>query len=647
VVCVFQRVVYSRSSPALPPPYLRIGQALALVAVALLYRPYCGIIHDSKVYVGHALAVLNPQSVGRDLMFTLDGQSNFSVFPRLLTFVVAGLGASSASIVLTLLGLGVWLAAASALVRQLVRSPAFWATMVCVLVLPQTYGSRDILGYGEAFVTPRPFAEAAVLAGLAAILARRKGLGLALLGLAGAFHPILGLAGIGVALVLLVSDDRRWLWLPAISVAGLLAAIGLGVPLVTRLTALVDPDWLEALRQGKDYLFPDLWVPRDFMRIGLQLTTLLIAASQTSGRPRTLFLAVGAVGLAGLAATWLFADLLPSLLMLQLQPWRALWLLAVFGNASLPVAALALWRLGTGYRLVLGSLAAAWLLVDVPPLAALALCGAVILFVLARADRSPVVSPPLATLLLGGLVLLAGLWLAFNVSSFVAFYASALGAGAPTDWQSALATDFPRLPVAAAAIALTAAPVLPGRAVTIGATLVLLLVAVAIWDQRSPMRRAIDEGEGSEALVQLLREAPGEVLWLDGDTQAWLLARRPNWSILTQGAGAVFSRPLQQTWHGRMAALVDLGLQDGGVLTPYKTPYEQRPSSSPPSAGIAAICRRPDGPAAVVLPGPPPPGLPSRVWRAPQPDYAFYQDRGPAWRRIDSYAVVLCRDLRL
>jgi len=54
-----------------------------------LGRPYRGIFQDPQIYIGRAVADLDPSGVGRDLMFVHDGQFGFSLFPFVVRAMVA------------------------------------------------------------------------------------------------------------------------------------------------------------------------------------------------------------------------------------------------------------------------------------------------------------------------------------------------------------------------------------------------------------------------------------------------------------------------------------------------------------------------------------------------------------------------------
>lgn len=106
---------------------------------------------DVRLYVGYALAALDPDGIGRDILFLNDGQSKFSVYPLLMR----GLAVS----------------------------------------LPSFYGGNGVFRYAEHFATPRAYAEACVLAAFAAMLSRRTVWAMSALGLGLAFHPLVTASG--------------------------------------------------------------------------------------------------------------------------------------------------------------------------------------------------------------------------------------------------------------------------------------------------------------------------------------------------------------------------------------------------------------------------------------------------------------------
>ena len=189
----------------------------SLPPLMLLLHPYRGLVQDARIYLGRGVADHDPAGVGRDIVFADDAQTGFTLLRGVIRTLLDGMAPRDAAMGLALGGSLLWLGAALALSRSLAAAMArgeaadrlAWAAMVAVLALPAQYGAFDTFAYAETIATPRVFAEAAVLAGLAMLLGGRRAGGLLLLALALALHPLMALPGLGIAAVVLVREDRR------------------------------------------------------------------------------------------------------------------------------------------------------------------------------------------------------------------------------------------------------------------------------------------------------------------------------------------------------------------------------------------------------------------------------------------------------
>jgi hypothetical protein len=328
--------------------------------VFVLGRPYRGLVQDPQIYIGRAVADLDPSGVGRDLMFVHDGQFGFSLFRFVVRAMVALWGPAMTGEALAFVAALAWFFAARALARQFVGGGAVWMVVIFAALLPNAYGAPYPFGFAELIAIPRPFAEAFVLAGLAALAARRDVVCLCCLVAAALLHPIMALAGFGVFVAVLGLEDRRWFWFSGC--AGTLSILGgaLGLPLLNRLFTAIDPSLLSLHESHNAFLFPSLWPIESFAPLIVQATTIAIAAHSRQGRVRWILAAIIVVGLGGIAMSAIFGDWLSSLLVVQAQPWRAAWLMAVAGAMALGVCAVELWRRGPSGRMVLALLVLCW-----------------------------------------------------------------------------------------------------------------------------------------------------------------------------------------------------------------------------------------------------------------------------------------------
>ncbi|KQP30815.1 hypothetical protein ASF49_12635 [Methylobacterium sp. Leaf104] len=614
---------------------------LGAAGLYLLLHPYEGIDGDARIYVGRALADLDPDGVGRDLMFTHDGQSRFSLFPLVLRGLVAALGPGPAALSVSLVGLIAWFCAASVLAGTLEGGRRRWIVLVALAVLPASYGQPGVFRIGEAMATPRTLAEAAVLAGLAASLSGRRALAAAFVGLGGLIHPIMGLAGLAVLVIALVAENRRWLLVLVPTLAAVLVAAGLGVPLFARLLQPVDPEFLGILRQRCADLFPMLWPSQAWGPPAVQAASILVAATLVPTRARRVLLAALLAGACGVAATAVFEEQWSSLLVIQVQPWRFLWVTSVLGAAAFGLCVAILSRGPAGDRITLALLGLAWVYAtDLPIGGGAGLLAVGIHAAVRRARLAPSRALMVATLSVVGLLVASRL-----VIETLAF-ASLLGdltEGAHPGLG--LIRNFPIVPPLAftAGLAWIAAGRI--RAAIPVLALVLVLALVVFWDQRSPAFRRIEDRTLLPGLVAAIASRPGEVLWLDGRAETWLALGRPSWITNLQGASIVFSRPLAMLWSERIARLIALGLATEAQRTPFAPPVPLR-ADDLPAGGVATLCAAPDAPAWIVAPlgeGRPAPAG-ARVYPLADPLVTpMAAVDGLTWQRVTAYGLLACR----
>ena len=568
-----------------------------MLVVALLCRPYLGISGDARVYVGRALANLDPAVVGRDLMYSGDGQSGFSVFPSLLTAAVALLGAPVASAVVALLALAAWTGAAALLLRWWAPSADRRLLLTATLLLPCAY-SGLLIRFGEAAAIPRPFAEAVVFVGLAALLAGKPLAATALMAAATGLHPIVALPGWGVMLVHAGRADRRWFAVAAGLAAAILLAAWLGAPVARRLFQPMDAAWSRGLETTAPYLFLRTWDAAVWGRTLVQAVTIGLGAALLGGRSRTLAVSVLAVAATTLVASFGLGDVARSVLVLQLQPWRSLWLLAFLSAASFPIVLFALWGLGAKGRLGAAALVVAWLSLDVPVAAVFASGASILMFM---RIRSPL---PTVALVFGwaGCAAAAVLFVTLQTSAILSLV-SGHAYSAPVEPHILALLDVNRVVLVVVLLAACAAwsDVRVDAAVGWVAAVCATASAVFFWDARSPSRRVLEDARAAREVRMLVASRPGSIEWLGGDLQPLMLAGRPAWQSYLQSSSNVFSRAQAVEWSRRTNALVASGVGPSSLLDRFP----HRPSAvlwSPSLAALEHFCSRRPAPAWIVTP---------------------------------------------
>ena len=617
---------------------------VALVLLWTLEHSFVGIKGDAAIYMGRALADLDPAGVGRDEMFALDGQSSFSLFRIVARTLAAALGLGPTVAILSLANMVAWFAAAAVFVRTVAPGRAGVLLLAAVCVLPRLYTPWNLLAAGESIPVPRPLAEAGVLVAMAALCQGRFLLCAVLLAVAAAFHPIMAAPGFGVLLVELGRRDRRWFGVAALVGLGLVGAGACGAPLASRLAVAVDPAWLAILRDRNPYLFVHLWPAGSLGLVTVQAVTVVIAGTWLAPPARRVFGAALAVALLGCAAAWLAGDLLANLLVLQAQLWRSIWLPAVLATFA---AGLCLWHLprhGAVGQITLACLCLAWVGFDTLPLApCAALAGALVWFGAPRFSFAPGRGAVAAAWIACGLLAASCEW-----SAVAAF--RMLLAKMPDDvhstWSMATALRLEIVPAMVLAFAMARWPVVGAVRLLLGLFVALgLAMTLTLWDLETPARADADAARIKPDLVALLATRPGEVLWLGSD-DVWYWARRPNWNGQTQGGGIVFSRDLAVKWRGRSQAMLDAGLATRWLLDPWGVLPDLRAVALNASK-IAAFCAKPDSPAWIVSPLEPgmmpPPELAAAIWTPPLAQISFVVGvQDVRWWSLDRYAVVPC-----
>ncbi len=613
---------------------------LCIAALCVLASPYIGISGDARIYIGRAMADLDPEGLGRDVMFAQDGQSGFSVFHLFAVHLVGWFGPGRTAIGLAIVNMLAWFSAIALLSSLFARGRARGVLVVCAAVLPSSYAFYPIWSARETIATPRPLSEAFVLIALAAVGRGYTILPLVLVGLAASIHPIMALPGVAVVLILLGLRDRRWFVVVAILVVAVAMAAMAGVPVVARLILAVDPDWRAMLEDRNANLFVSSWPLVSLAPLTVQVATALTGALLCEGLPRRMLVAAVGVGVAGAAASWVLGDCLSLLLVLQAQPWRALWLVSVLAMPAFGLCIVQLPRRGPFGGIALALLALAWLTFDV----AFAPVAALLALVLVWRPPLPSVTRSFVLAVHAILALSALAYFGRLIPAAVTYMGGLPGEATimmPL-WQVGIVPLLALLLVAAWARGVAERRE-PGLAL-----LLLALVtstAVVAWDQRSLAMRHFEAQPRDPALTSLLASKPGEVLWLGNDDE-WVRLGRPQWSGMTQGAAAVFSRPLAMQWRDRTAFLVALGVLDEDRVHPWKAvPKFIVPTLT--ASAVAAICGRPDAPTWIVAPLPDGRDLPSGVaatrWRAPTMEsIAGLIDEKPVWVSFDTYAVVPC-----
>ncbi len=589
-------------------------------------------------------------------MFTLDGQFGFTVFPALLSAAVDVFGVSLGAKLVSLAGMLAWIGALACLAASMARGRERLAIMLFVIVLPASYGGLHVFHYAEAMATPRAFSEAGVLLAFALLCRGRKLWALLPLVVAALLHPIMALPGLAVWTWIVLFDPvervvplKIGLGIAGCSFAALLLAAAFQSPLAERLFVAVDRGLNEILSARTPDLFPAQWPLEDWSRSVIQIATLAVAARIVEGRVRSLLIASLIVGVGGLAAAYVLGELLGSLLAVQAQLWRSVWIVAVLSAAALAMCGVRLWKQGGNARIALAGLIVAWLGPETLAVALPAVLVAMIFAFWPRA-RDLRVNPNLMLVLWGFVGCYAVLNFGIRLYSLLLFTADA-PEGSPHLVSLLGMFGIFALPVCALAMVYALRNPSGRLLLPLSMSAALAVLALFFWDVRNERTVIGDEAAGDPALQAALASRPGDVLWLDGRFETWSLAGRPNWISTLQGSSAVFSRPLADIWDERSRFLTELGAVDHRLRTPFAGTTNDEPSLRDlTDAKLERLCALPDAPAWLIMPESALASSdvsaerwPVTTWKAATPVASFAWDGATvSWTATQDYAVIPC-----
>lgn len=333
-----------------------------LVAIAWMStHRYQGLAHDGMFYAGQAIFRLDSIAFAKDLFFAYGSQDNFTVFSGLYAWAVLKFGLPTASAVMLATAHVFWLSALVWLLQGIFRGPSLWLAVILVVTLPASYGSYGLLSYGESFLTARIWAEAPSLLAVACVLRGYRVWAVVAVAVAASIHPVIAFAPALFVFYYGFSWPQQLLL--ALLALGAIAGLNLAaIPPFAKLAEVMDPTWLGLATVRSPFVFLDQWRSEEyhaplFLLLLLSTTAVCDVTRRRLWRAALAVLASG-MGLALLAVFW------PGVMLIQMQPWRVLWL----GKVLAVAATVALWRTtwgGSPYsRLLLGALLACGLTVE-------------------------------------------------------------------------------------------------------------------------------------------------------------------------------------------------------------------------------------------------------------------------------------------
>lgn len=545
---------------------------LALLPVALwcLTHRYHGLVGDAGLYAVQALSRTNA-SLAHDVFLSDASQDRYTIFSPIYAFFIKHLGLQEAAISLLVVLKVCFYVAAWTFSRKLFDTRTALLTSVLLIVVPIEYGAFHVFRVAEDMLTARSMAEALAMAGLSLHVYGRKNVALAIVAFAISIHALMALPMLLLLVSLRVTTRASSLGaLVAITAALCVAATAAMAPQWTPgMFRVMDPDWLDMVRERSQFVFLQLWRPEDWEATARPFASLALGMLVIGeGRVRTLCAAAVIVGAAGLAIAFVAGVVGPSAVLLQVQAWRWTWVTGLASVLMLAPTAFQIWRSERCGPLCAVLLLLGWLVsvVDGVYFVAAALC-----LWYARKHITAGAAPYLraAAMLIGGLVLARIIG-----SGWAALFSPTRHAG----------TESATLDIVRTILALDCLPVvlafflswwvLHSRSPALLGSLALALATAAAFAAPSALENPL--AEGTSAQIEEFsdwRDAipPGNNVFVVPRYYtagfAWFTLQRPSYLTVDQSSGVIFSRATADEIRRRSEVLSPIEEPDWRLLS--------------------------------------------------------------------------------
>jgi hypothetical protein len=339
------------------------GLLATLLAANAVFMPYRGRYHDSILY---GFQLRNRASGGwhsGDLFLRFGSQDDYSLYSRIVSPMVSALGLDPAMFLVYLACVVAFYGALIRLVGAIIPDRAASSSaMIAVAVAAVPLGGLDTFHVNENFLTPRLPSVALAMIGLERLIRGRWAQSAGALVASMAMHPLMGFGG---ALVALAYGAIRLVGprgLAAIGALGALATASIMAEpsLGGRAFGEMDPEWFGEVLQRSRYMVGTAWEPADWLRLVASMSILLAGRRRLTADRRVadLLASVAIASALGMLGS-LLAGIRPYALLLQGQPFRALWPLELLRLPMAFVLARSWWDRGPGGRLAAVLLVAA------------------------------------------------------------------------------------------------------------------------------------------------------------------------------------------------------------------------------------------------------------------------------------------------
>ncbi len=561
-----------------------VAAALALMLVVLwtLTHRDLGLTSDAHLYAFQALARLHP-ALAADVYLKYASQDRFTVFSPLYAALISLFGLNLAGSVLLGFCAAVFLTAAWYFARALSSRDFAWLSVALLIVTVGSYGSFDVFHFSEDYLTARSLAEALVMVALAAHFNGHRILGLIVASVAMLMHPLMAFPGL--LLLLCAWTPIRWNLIGALS--GVFAALALSIlalirPPSVQALAVMDPAWLEIVRERSQFLFLQLWRLHDWNLNARPFLCLAVTAwAIEDANIRKLCVGAALVGAAGLAVALISSFIGPVALLLQGQAWRWVWITSLVSVVLLPATVMRLWRDQRCGPLCAILLICAW---TFAPIDAGVAAGLALLLWSLRSRIAGSVAGFLRWAAFGLLPVVAA-WPFIHMNVFSAPAYHVLDGPLWVHWlRNILGLKIPGV----LAAGLFWAGIRRCRSLWVPAVWCAALAALAMYllplaFDRAQSRAWIAESAEFTHWRERIPPTANVYLYNGGDSPlfAWFTLRRPNYVSVDQSAGVVFSRTTALEIERRAHNLRALASPDWQLLTKNRQRAGAKPGNKP------------------------------------------------------------------
>jgi hypothetical protein len=577
------------------------GAALALLPVALwcLTHRYRGLEGDAALYAVQALSRTNP-GLAHDVFLSYASQDRYTLFSPIYAFFIKRLGLQEAAISLLVLFKVCFYVSAWIFSRKLFDARTALLTVALLIVVPIEYGAFHVFRVAEDMLTARSMAEALAMTGLCLHVYGRKNAGLAVAAFAVSIHALMALPVVLLLLSLHVSTRTSLLAaLAAIAAVLCITAAAAAAPQwIPGLLRVMDPNWLEMVRERSQFVFLQLWRLSDWESnarpfFSLALGMLVIRDE----RVRAFCAGAMIVGVAGLAIAFVAGIVGPSAVLLQGQAWRWTWVTGLTGVLMLAPTLLQVWRSDRCGPLCAALLVVGWL---VSALDGVYLIVAALCLFYGRKHITAAVTPYLhAAVVVIGVLVLARIigtgWVALSSSPAHAATENRILVIART------ILGLECLPVALAFLLSSLA--LRSRPMVLSGSFALVLATATACAAPGALENPL--AEGTSAQIEEFSDwrdviPPGANVFIVPRYYtagfAWFTLQRPSYLTVDQSSGVIFSRATAVEIRRRSEVLSPLEEPDWRLLSRRATHAGKFDAAALPLTRdrLVQICADPD-----------------------------------------------------